>query len=111
MTDHPITPPPELVEEWICESDNPGEDVCVGSFTAAKWGADQELQAVLVWLRVKGFDKLASDLLVARRPKPPSLKKQAQQSLLRLASHSNNLMSEDAADMETIRRALEALPE
>lgn len=41
--------------------------------------------------------------------KPPSLKEQAQQSLLRLASHSNSLMSEDAADADTIRKALEAL--
>ncbi len=45
------------------------------------------------------------------QPEPPSLKELAQQSLLRLANCSNNLMAEDAADMETIRRALEQLPE
>ena len=52
---------------------------------------------------------LVDEARAARRPKPPSLKEQAQQSLLRLANYSNTWAAEDAADMETIRRALEQL--
>jgi hypothetical protein len=99
---HPITPPPELVEKWW--------DLIPGKSTdwkrqlctkAAQWGADQELEALLVQLRVKGFDNLASDLLAARRPKPPTRKERALKSLDGLA------LPEDA--FETIRFALEAL--
>ena len=32
---HPITPPPELVTNWILESDIPGEDMCEGIATRA----------------------------------------------------------------------------
>ncbi len=45
------------------------------------------------------------------QPEPPSLKEQAQAALLRLANESNDLASQNSADIETIRRALEALPE
>jgi hypothetical protein len=76
---------------------------------AAQWGADQELEACCEWMAEETPFSYINALSEARRPKPPSLKKQAQQSLLRLANYSNNLMAEDAADMETIRRALEQL--
>jgi hypothetical protein len=75
---------------------------------AAQWGADQELEALLVWLRVKGFDNLAADLLASRRPKPPSLKEQALKALKRQSTRSiPSLVSSN--DCDTIRRALEAL--
>jgi hypothetical protein len=104
---HTITPTPELVQQWV-------DLLPQGSITAftaaAQWGADIELEACCEWIP-KWTPWDADQLRAARRPKPPSLKEQAQQSLLRLANYSNNLMAEDAADMETIRRALEALPE
>jgi hypothetical protein len=105
---HPITPSDELIGEWI-DTDEGGPNVISRIATrAAQWGADQELEALLVWLRVKGFDNLASDLLAARRPKPPSLKEQA----LALINHdpANQPFLSDKG-IDTIRRALEQLPD
>ena len=100
-----ITPPPELVTEWILESDIPGEDMYEGIATrAAQWGADQGLEACLANIHTMyGKDK-ADWLRAMRRPKPPSLKEQA---LDELASAERLY----PADWSTIRRALEALPE
>ena len=108
---HPNTPPPELVEKWWDlipgESTDWTRQLCA---QAAQWGADQELEALLVWLRVKGFDNLASDLLAARRPQPPSLKEQALKMLRPL---SNPVMPGTPEyrlyepQAEIIRRALE----
>jgi hypothetical protein len=113
MTDHPITPPPELVQQWATSSplnfddENWGYELFIAHH-AAQWGADQELEALLVWLRVKGFDNLAADLLAARRPKPPSLKEQALKALKRQSTRSiPSLVSNN--DLDTIRRALEQL--
>ena len=49
----------------------------------------------------------ASDLRAARRPKPPSLKELALQKLAWLEDESAG----DQAAFDTIRRALEALPD
>jgi hypothetical protein len=46
MTDHPITPPPELVREWASES-LATQNLCD---RAAQWGADQELEACCKWV-------------------------------------------------------------
>jgi hypothetical protein len=107
---HPITPPNELVQQWMEEAHDqpPGPGVRVIATRAAQWGADQELEALLVWLRVKGFNNLASDLLSARRPKPPSLKEQALEQLDEISTcfrvtHMGDIVC------DKIRRALEAL--
>lgn len=105
MTDHPITPPPELVQQWdskAATADMP--DQLYIATQAARWGADQELEACCEWLR----ESLATPSLVecfrtARRPKPPSLKEQA---LTVLDDVSSRL---DAAHENLIRRALEQL--
>jgi hypothetical protein len=108
---HPISPPPELIQELAKSA---GYIISPGWLTYAlekvfQAGADQELEALLVWLRVKGFDNLAADLLAARRPKPPSLKEQALKALKRQSTRSiPSLVSNN--DCDTIRRALEALP-
>jgi hypothetical protein len=71
-------------------------------------GADMELEACLKHLFRRGFSD--ADILwlrAARRPKPPSLKEQAQVELDRLIAL---IPSEGALAMaEPIRRALEAL--
>ena len=109
MTDHPITPPPELVQQWV-ESTRSHD--CIGSYPddldqqvatqAARWGADQELEACCGLLRQQGFD-VVDDLYATRRPKP-SLKEQALAAQQRMwdggVTH---------ADWELIRRALEQL--
>jgi hypothetical protein len=111
MTDHPITPPPELLQQWINEE--PGIFAEHIATRAAQWGADQELEACCEWLVSEGWFKYeheaVEDLCTARRPKPPSLKEHAQAELDRLIAL---IPTEGAIAMaEPIRRALEALPE
>jgi hypothetical protein len=102
---HPITPPLELVHQWA-DMLSSRSDHAVFSF-AAQWGADQELDACCVLMDDWGLD--GKDLIDCRRPKPPSLKEQA--------IHAADLLFSDsetgacAAARDTIRRALEALPE
>ena len=70
--EHPITPPPELVRQWINDAVGPNYEQCI-STAAARWGADQELEACCEWLdrRLFGRDEIA-ELRAARRPKPLS---------------------------------------
>jgi hypothetical protein len=100
---HPITPPPELVHQWTdMLSHRSDHDVFS---LAAQWGADQELEACCELLEVHGYKGTAIDLRAARRTTPPTLKKQALEALERM--HDTCLMT---WDNDTIRRALEALP-
>jgi hypothetical protein len=109
MTDqHPITPPPELVEDWIeiakplpQRPPNPGELATL----AARWGADQELEACCEWLLEHGYDLATQELHYARRPKPQSLKEQA---LLAIdVAVADGRLSPDVSSV--VRRALEQL--
>jgi len=105
MTNHPITPPPELVSKWanMFEFHSDAE-----VFTeVAQWGADQELEACCEWLQHDYPNIGANALRAARRPKPPSLKEQALEAL-REAEASGHLYVNNRSD--TIRKALEALP-
>ena len=72
--EHPITPPPELVHQWVDMLSSRSDQAV---FTmAAQWGADQELEACCEWIPKKTpWD--AEQLRAARRPRPPSLKEQA----------------------------------
>ena len=112
--EHPITPPPELVEDWIeiakplpQRPPNPGELATL----AARWGADQELEALLTWLKVRRFHILAADLLAARRPEPLSLKEEALDALENLNGECLLEGFECPEKVATIRRALESLPD
>jgi hypothetical protein len=109
MTHLNITPLPELVQEWWAEAlKTPSENAFEFLATrAAQWGADQELEACCVLIEQKGF--LPSSLFrLHRRPKPPSLKEQALEALERQCLRSiSPLVS--TSDLDTIRRALEAL--
>ena len=99
---HPITPPSELVQQWINEEDG----LTAGHIAtqAARWGADQELEACCEALRVRGAAmQMIEFLRAARRPNPPTLKEQALDEL----TSAERLYP---ADWSTIRRALEALP-
>ena len=104
MKEHPITPPPELVQQWIMEATEPS----YVPTQAARWGADQELEACCEWVRATHFIDLDGHdaLRLARRPEPLSLKEQA----LALVSHDFSdqpCLSEEGYAL--IRRALEAL--
>ena len=115
--EHPITPPPELVNLWMSE-DAPWDSDSFGVLTArpsqlrpiatqaARWGADQELEACCHLLRQQGFD-VVDDLRATRRPKPPSLKEQALAALDDAVMRGDCITISDA--LPTIRRALEQL--
>jgi hypothetical protein len=79
-TQHPITPPLELVDKWEEEwhhSHFKHGDVDLSPYIATKaaqWGADQELEACCEWVEGNISTPEAAELRDARRPKPPSLK-------------------------------------
>jgi hypothetical protein len=111
---HPITPPPELVQLWMSE-DAPWDSDSFGVLTcrpsqlrhvatqAAQWGADTELEACVEFLRKRGVMlSIIEQLRAARRPKPPSLKEQALESL-------HHLEAGCEPNIDLLRRALEAL--
>ena len=105
---HPITPPPELVEEWIKDANHNAPMFAQVAVMGAQWGADQELEACCEWFQefYKTESWVKHDLKhfrAARRPKPPSLKEQA----LALLEVEHGLNVED---LDLLRRALEALP-
>ena len=107
---HPIRPPHELVQQWVslaCE--NEGYETWQDLATqAARWGADQELEACCEWADETGWTGAGSVLRRFRRPKPPSLKEQAlaELELLRGDANAHGL----GFDAPAIRRALEKLP-
>ena len=111
MTD--VTPPPELVKQWATASPVQSNDENWAyeffiAHHAAQWGADQELEACVKLLELS--DKNARDFLYsARRPKPPSLKEQVLKAL-KVSLTPDGQVTLDITDLNTIRRALEALP-
>jgi DNA-directed RNA polymerase specialized sigma24 family protein len=134
MTDqHPITPPPELQEQWWKQewlSVRPS----LTSFhewmlaKSAQWGYDQrgevneaklqkardeELEACYGWLVLNCYGEAASRLRDARRPKPPSLKKQALKTLEEAPGpdYPRAMTVLNADQHALIRKALKALPD
>ena len=102
---HPITPPPELKKQWADQRKYLSDAVV---FTAiAQWGADQELEACLRLVEIDAGEDaydFARYIRAARRPKPPSLKEQAEKALELLQQRTT-----DPGIVEPIRRALEQL--
>jgi hypothetical protein len=106
---HPITPPPHLIEQWMQDHSTK----YALSRQAAQWGADQELEACCEWLQDPDLNVDTYKLRAARRPKPPSLKEQAL-ALLDPSTTYGSVIREDeyrisATKAEIIRRALEQL--
>jgi hypothetical protein len=110
---HPITPPLELVKQWIKEFSQPNDprwqeyeqDIAT---RAAQWGADQELEACCEWLKLEGHEYEHEALLASRRPKPPSLKELALESVKRFEK-SGEFFSDQMRELEFIRKALETI--
>jgi len=94
---HPLTPPPELVEQWM-QVHTTKYDL---ARKAAQWGSDQELEACCEWLNAD--PELAQEFRTSRRPKPPSLKEQALAVL--------DDAGIDSAHYNILLRALEQLPD
>ena len=113
---HPITPPPELVQQWEQDWHHSKvkhvELMPYIAVQAAQWGADQELEACCAILEAS--DDNARDFLQsARRPKPKSLKEQALQELdkVDMLWATEEFGKETLNSLDTIRKALEALPD
>ena len=111
--EHPIMPPPELVAQWSTAA--LGAEDWLGGYNleliataAARWGADQELEACCEWLR-GAAPAWERQLRAARRPKPPSLKEEA---LAALGADGYSMLAGkrfEPVQLEIIRRALEQL--
>jgi hypothetical protein len=114
INEPPITPPPELVEQWRRTAPHPSnehEHYYYITLCAAQWGADQELEACCETLESWG-SCIVPDLCSARRPKPPSLKTQALEAFEIIKLEGDRARVElRYSDWAIIRRALEALPD
>jgi hypothetical protein len=120
--EHPITPPPELVDQWraMPEYIDISEKLFLISITtnklqdiatqAARWGADQELKACCEWLKGTAHIGIDFELINARRPKPQSLKEQAYDALDTYIYGEPNPKDKEHT-YNIICRALEALPD
>ena len=102
LNQHPITPPPELIEEWWGGKPS-GTSIARLATQSAQWGADQELAACCEWIAKASWidSEVSEELHMVRRPKPPSLKEQAIDALERVDGYPD--------DIQRIFRALEAL--
>ena len=113
--EHPITPPDELVLQWVKQwqqAPYQAKDIYRHiAAAAAQWGADQELEACCEWAVQNGynFTTIPIRLRSARRPKPPSLKEQALGAMGRFTINAHMTADEMSRDFDTIRRALEQL--
>jgi hypothetical protein len=93
---HPITPPPELILDWMTSYS--------GYEEAARWGADQELEACCEWLQDPDLNVDTYKLRAARRSKTPTKEEALDELCL---SFDRGRLKEESFDI--IRRALEQL--
>jgi hypothetical protein len=120
---NPITPPPELVEQWL---EKARREIGATAYNlmgtlhycatqAAQWGADQELEACVAlvndWAQRLGYPHYGAELRLGRRPKPPTLKEQALAKTTAILNDPNRaLLVEVRETLELNLLALEALP-
>jgi hypothetical protein len=117
MTDHPITPPPELVQQWADMLASRSDEAVFS--LAAQWGyeqrgeineaklqqaRDQELEACIDFVRRGPW--CSEKLRAARRPKPPTLAEKALEQYDRCVSI---LEEKGYSPAGCIRAALERL--
>jgi hypothetical protein len=113
MTDlhNSITPPFELVLQWL--EDGPGDgEFSISSHIAtqaARWGANQELDACCDYLtrRASWEPEDVQEMRDILHPKPLSLKEQALAALDDAVMRGDCITTSDA--LPTIRRALKQL--
>jgi len=115
VSDHLITPPPELVQQWsvsspIQHSDESWAYELFIAHQAAQWGSDQELKACCEWFANEGYGTAPDRIRMHRRPKPPSLKEQALKALEPIERTASAPVTTNKESLALIRKALEALP-
>jgi hypothetical protein len=111
-----VTPPPDLVEQWVAEVWHEGTPVRLSlndmhiAGQAATWAANQELEACRQLLEINKCPSLWIDLMMSfRRPKPLSLKQQAAIELDDAVMRGDCITVSDV--LPILRRVIEALPE
>lgn len=121
MTEHPITPPPELVASMIEQAFNPlgatglsDPDQLTGAFAdlvtrAAQYGADHELEECLSYAGDQGLS--TSQMRNHRRPKAPSLKEQALEELSELSPAAQAVLDAWESKLEPMVTCLTHDPE
>lgn len=111
---HPITPPPELVEQWDSECESDIDAAMYLAIQAARWGADQQLEECEKYWMTHGISpegvvRMREHL----RPTPSSLAEQALthiDAILNGNPRKSTLMDKIEA-LRLSRRALERLRE
>ena len=106
-----IYPPDHLLRKWESLIIDEEQNVDVVLCEAFQAGADQELEACCEWFLLEGWHPdHPNKLRAARRPKPPNLKEQALGALYAIATGADDTR-EFHQDLETIKTALESLPD
>jgi hypothetical protein len=111
--------PPELFTQWLAAAINalakmehaqPGTVAAIVAQKAAQWAADQKLEACCQLLDINGCPGEWIDMLrAAHRPKPLSLKQEALNIFKYKEVYRDMVLN--LKDVDTIIRALEALPD
>lgn len=115
MTDnHPITPSPEMVQQWRNQAPTARDAGATRELwiatQAARWGADQELLACGNYLKrcAAWEEEDVTEMYNCRRPRPLSLRELALASVKRF-EESGEFFSDQMRELEFIRKALEQL--
>lgn len=108
---HPITPSTDLILQWHAEWQNDNEDIQITNviYQAARWGADQELEACCDWLeknQCEDPEETVQLLYQERRNDGLTIKEQALQALEVLVEEGLDKKSYDI-----LIDALEGLPD
>ncbi|NBX50571.1 hypothetical protein EBT25_11695 [bacterium] len=112
--EHPITPPPELVRQWLGEffgctvSGELSDSERFLATRAAQWGADKELLACGNYLKQCAVweEEDVTEFYNYRRPKPPSLKEQALKEIKELAREAVT-----GCNLDILERAIKSIPD
>jgi len=126
MTDNnPITPPPELVQQWLTAPEYAGEMVSMTerrlqeiADKAALRGADRRLEQCVDWVNkyesdwLNGYERegpAAEQMRNAFRPKPPSLKERGREALQNI--HAAVVMETGGRELDVLKEIVESLPD
>ena len=116
--EHPITPPDKMVRGWLDNDDFPfvtgtnellsitKDRLCSVATQAARWGADQELEACCEWLQDPDLNVDTYKLRACRRPKPPNKKQRGITAL-----EATSLKKDDPLLYQEILNAIKELPD
>ena len=110
---HPMVPPNILLNNWESDWFAERQNVDVLLIEAYQAGADAELESCCEWLQDPDLNVDTYKLRAARRPSLQNLKAQALQELdkVDMLWATEEFGKETLNSLDTIRKALEALPD